>query len=680
MAWRVSGLPRRQRLVGLWLLLSGAGLLGGALFAAWLDSLYQPHGMARLALWLGCFSGGAILLASGFVLERRLFTPLRHLQGQLARLAAHPDAPEVSPPTGWLRDLGADLARIHSAWQEDRRRLDDARTEGARDATRVSQRLEALLQTLDTPLLLCDRHHRLLLYNQAAERLFAGHPGLGLGKALGDLLPTKGLTEIMATLSEHGGCREVLIPHDEHWLHVDLRRLTGDETLLTLTDATTTWAREFGPQADVDRLLPALRRHGAGLISAADALAHLPRDDSPELRRRLETVIDEEGDALGASLERLGEAHDALRRQGERLVPLWSNDLWAALDERLTTPTITPVGMPAWLKGDAPVLLEALAGLLETLAEQTGLAEFDGELCLGNHRVYLDICWQGETLPHRRLEDWRHRRLERLPHSPSVEDVLRQHASDVWSLSDGNGARLRLPLPALPRTGAPRQAIPPRPEFHDFDIANLPAPDIERAHHALHELEIVAFDTETTGLALREGDRLISLGACRIVNGRLLADETFEQHVDPCRPIPPASTAIHGLSDRDVAGAPTADQVLPRFRDYIGNAVLLAHNAAFDMLAIQTGAADFDMPIIDTLLLSRALDPGLDGHDLDTLAARYGLRFAPGTRHTALGDARVTARLWLALRRRLEARGIESLSDALAFQATALDREDACTP
>ncbi len=256
------------------------------------------HGMARLALWLGCFSGGATLLASGFVLERRLFTPLRHLQGQLARLAAHPDAPEVSPPTGWLRDLGADLARIHSAWQEDRRRLDDARTEGARDATRVSQRLEALLQTLDTPLLLCDRHHRLLLYNQAAERLFAGHPGLGLGKALGDLLPTKGLAEIMATLSEHGGCREVLIPHDEHWLHVDLRRLTGDETLLTLTDATTTWAREFGPQADVDRLLPALRRHGAGLISAADALAHLARDDSPELRRRLETVIDEEGDAL----------------------------------------------------------------------------------------------------------------------------------------------------------------------------------------------------------------------------------------------------------------------------------------------------------------------------------------------------------------------------------------------
>ncbi|MDT8896578.1 exonuclease domain-containing protein [Halomonas sp. I1] len=681
MARYLSGLPRRQRLVGLWLLLSGIGLLGGALFAAWLDSLYQPHGMARLILWLGCFSGGITFLVIGIVLERWLFTPLRHLHGQLARLAANPDAPDISPPEGWLRGLGPDLERIHTGWRKGRRQLDDAHADGAREATRVQRRLEVLLQTLDTPLLLCDRHQRLLLYNQAAERLFVSHPGLGLGKDLSALLSAKGLADVMARLPEDGGCREVLIPHADHWLHVDLHRVAGDETLLTLTDATTTWAREVGPQAELDGLLPALRRHGAGLISAADALSHLPRDDSPELRRRLESVIDEEGDALSVSLERLGSVHDDLRRQGERLVPLWSNDLWAALGERLHTPTVTPIGMPFWLKGDAPVLLEALVTLLETLAEHTGHSDFDGELCLGNHRVYLDICWKGQALAQRHLDAWRHRRLERLPHSPSVEDVLRQHASDAWSLADGDWARLRLPLPALSRTDAPRRDLPPRPEFHDFDIALLPAPDVDLAALALRDLDIVAFDTETTGLALREGDRLISLGACRIVNGRLLADETFEQRVDPRRPIPAASTAIHGLADRDVEGAPTAEQVLPRFRDYVGGAVLLAHNAAFDMLAIQPGPAtpDFDMPVLDTLLLSRALDPGLEGHDLDSLATRYGLRFTPGTRHTALGDARVTARLWQVLMLRLEARGIDTLSLALAFQARALDREDACS-
>lgn len=83
------------------------------------------------------------------------------------------------------------------------------------------------------------------------------------------------------------------------------------------------------------------------------------------------------------------------------------------------------------------------------------------------------------------------------------------------------------------------------------------------------------------------------------------------------------------------------------------------------------------MPVLDTLLISRALDDSLDGHDLDTLAERYDLSFPPGTRHTALGDARVTAELWLALLPRLEARGIETLEQALALQATALTKEDA---
>ncbi len=94
---------------------------------------------------------------------------------------------------------------------------------------------------------------------------------------------------------------------------------------------------------------------------------------------------------------------------------------------------------------------------------------------------------------------------------------------------------------------------------------------------------------------------------------------------------------------------------LPRFRDYVGDAVILAHNAAFDLLALQPPGAgiELDMPVLDTLLISRALDASLDGHDLDTLAERYDLAFPPGTRHTALGDARVTAELWLSLLPRL---------------------------
>jgi len=682
-------LPKRQRLIGLWLLLSGISLLGGAIFAAWLDSLFQPQGLARLVLWLGCFSGGGTIFLVGLLLERMLFTPLRHLQVQLARLVANPDAREDYPPEGWLRGLGPDLMRVREAWRSDRTRLATAHAEGARSAARIRQELETLLQVLDTPLLLCDHHRRLLLFNQAAEALFDGHPGLGLGKRLDALLPVSSLQDSLAQLPDDGSPRELLMPCSERWLHVAMRRVpqSNGETLLTLTDATAAWTSEMGARAGLAEHMAPLRRHGASLASAAEALSSVrhARHIDETLRQRLEAVIEEESLALGQEIENLGRLIDDMQQQGERLVPLWSNDLWQSLNERLGDNPIEvlPIGMPAWFKGDAPALLVMLESLLERLSEHTGTADFEGEMLLGNRRVYLDLIWPGRPLSQRELSTWCAQRLETLPLSPRVGDLLRQHASDAWSLADPDGkhARLRLPLPAMERVGAPPSQLPPRPEFHDFGIADLPPPDAELARRTLRTLEIVAFDTETTGLELRRGDTVISIGACRIVNARLLASDIFDVRVDPGKPIPPASTAIHGITDDDVAGAPPLPVVLPRFRDYIGDAVILAHNAAFDLLALQSpgSGTTLEMPVLDTLLLSRALDESLDGHDLDTLAERYDLSFPPGTRHTALGDARVTAELWLALLPRLEARGIETLEQVLALQATAFDKEDACT-
>ncbi|MCE8022165.1 3'-5' exonuclease [Halomonas sp. MCCC 1A11036] len=682
-------LPKRQRLIGLWLLLSGISLLGGAIFAAWLDSLFQPQGFARLVLWLGCFSGGGTIFLVGLLLERMLFTPLRHLQVQLARLVANPDARDDYPPEGWLRGLGPDLVRVREAWRSDRARLATAHAEGARSAARIRQELETLLQVLDIPLLLCDYHRRLLLFNQAAENLFANHPGLGLGKRLDALLPISSLQDSLGQLPDDGSPRELLVPCNERWLHVILRRVpqSNGETLLTLTDATSVWNSEMGARANLaDRVAP-LRRHGASLASAAEALgsARHTRHIDDTLRRRLEAVIDEESRALGNEIEDLGRLIEDMQQQGERLVPLWSNDLWQSLNERLGDRPleVLPIGMPAWFKGDAPALLVMLEALLERLSEHTGTTHFEGEILLGNRRVYLDLIWPGSPLPQRTLATWCEQNLAALPLSPRIGDLLRQHASDAWSLADDDGrhARLRLPLPAVDRVGAPPSQLPPRPEFHDFGIADLPPPDAELARCPLRALEIVAFDTETTGLELRRGDTVISIGACRIVNSRLLASDIFDARIDPGKTIPPTSSAIHGITDDDVAGAPPLPVILPRFRDYIGDAVILAHNAAFDLLALQTPSTGviLEMPVLDTLLISRALDESLDGHDLDTLAERYDLSFPPGTRHTALGDARMTAELWLALLPRLEARGIETLEQTLALQATAFDREDACT-
>ncbi|WP_416140540.1 exonuclease domain-containing protein [Halomonas sp. HK25] len=684
MARRLSGLPRRQRLIGLWLLLSGISIFGGATFALWLDTLFQPTGLARLVLWLGCFSGGGTIFLVGLLLERQLFTPLRHLQVQLARLVANPDAREDYPPEGWLRALGPDLVRVRDAWRTDRGRLATAHAEGARSAARIRQELETLLQVLDTPLLLCDQHRRVLLFNQAAETLFEDHHGLGLGKRLESLLPAVSLQDALGQLPRDGAPREVLVPCDERWLRAVMRRVPGShgETLLTLSDTTAAWTSEMGARADLLDSLPRLRRHSASLTSAADALTSLG-GASGEMRQRLERVIDEESQSLGQDIEQLAALVEQMQHEGERLVPLWSNDLWQALNERRAgLVKVVPVGMPAWFKGDAMALLVLLGSLIEGLQEQRAPEELEGEVCLGNKRVYLDLIWRGAPLSESQLTEWQQQRLDDLPLSPRVADVLHQHASDAWSLADDDGvhARIRLPLPATERVGAPREATPPRPEFHDFGIADLPPPDAELAARPLRALEVVAFDTETTGLELRRGDTVISIGACRVVNTRLLASEVFDARVDPGKPIPPASTAIHGITDADVVGAPPLPVVLPRFRDYVGEAVILAHNAAFDLLALQPPGAGvtLDMPVLDTLLISRALDASLDGHDLDSLAERYGLSFPPGTRHTALGDARVTAELWLALLPRLEARGIDTLEKALALQTSALDKEDAC--
>ncbi|NLW06340.1 MAG: 3'-5' exonuclease, partial [Pseudomonadaceae bacterium] len=231
---------------------------------------------------------------------------------------------------------------------------------------------------------------------------------------------------------------------------------------------------------------------------------------------------------------------------------------------------------------------------------------------------------------------------------------------------------------AATRVYPPLPTLEARPEFHDFSIADLPPPTSELGELALNQLELVVFDTETTGLELRKGDKIISIGACRIINGRLLAQEVFDQKVNPGRAIPPASTKIHGLVDADVEKSPPISVVLPRFREFVGNGVLVAHNAAFDLLAVTLEGAEagieFTMPVLDTLLLSRGLDENLEGHGLDALAKRFQLTFPPNTRHTALGDARVTAELLLVLLPRLEARGINTLEAALELQHSVINR------
>ncbi|MEM8796453.1 MAG: 3'-5' exonuclease [Pseudomonadota bacterium] len=213
---------------------------------------------------------------------------------------------------------------------------------------------------------------------------------------------------------------------------------------------------------------------------------------------------------------------------------------------------------------------------------------------------------------------------------------------------------------------AENQGLASRPLVFDFYVTEHHASG-KLAGKKLSEICYVVFDTETTGLST-ETDEVIQIGAVRIVNGHKVDGEIFDLFVDPKRPIPPASTKVHGISDDMVRGAPHFDEAARKFHAFCKNAVLVAHNAPFDVAFFKrdkdSHGCDFDHPVLDTVLLSAAAFGQSMTHTLDALADRLDVEIAEEERHTALGDAIATADVLLKMLPMLEAQGVATLRDA----------------
>ncbi|WP_037257983.1 3'-5' exonuclease [Roseivivax halodurans] len=201
-----------------------------------------------------------------------------------------------------------------------------------------------------------------------------------------------------------------------------------------------------------------------------------------------------------------------------------------------------------------------------------------------------------------------------------------------------------------------------RPIVYDFDLTAVNAGQTI-SDRPLSSLAYCVFDTETTGL-LPHRDEVVQIGAVRVLNGRLVPGERFETLVDPGRPIPEGATRVHGISDRMVDGAPGIHAASRDFHRFASGAVIVAHNAPFDMAFLRRHAASagvtWDHPILDTVLLSAVLFGTTEQHTLDSLAARLGVPVPEQRRHTAMGDAEVTAEVLLRLLPMLEARGLRT--------------------
>jgi DNA polymerase-3 subunit epsilon len=254
----------------------------------------------------------------------------------------------------------------------------------------------------------------------------------------------------------------------------------------------------------------------------------------------------------------------------------------------------------------------------------------------------------------------------------TVRDVVERHDGAFWFERE-RARQQSLFCVLLPLAGEREQLDAAqfvhgasRPEVYDFDLFRTSEHTRELSERRLVDLTYTVFDTETTGLEPSAGDRIIQVGAVRVVNGKLLRGEAFEQLVDPERSLPAAGIAIHGIRPEMLAGQPTLDKVLPAFHAYAADTVLVAHNAAFDMRFLQLAESQsgvrFDQPVLDTLLLSALAQPNQESHRLEAIAERLEVEIIG--RHTALGDALVTAEVFIKLLPLLAEAGIRTLGQA----------------
>ncbi|MFN7167177.1 MAG: DNA polymerase III subunit epsilon [Pannonibacter sp.] len=163
----------------------------------------------------------------------------------------------------------------------------------------------------------------------------------------------------------------------------------------------------------------------------------------------------------------------------------------------------------------------------------------------------------------------------------------------------------------------------------------------------------IAFDTETTGLDPRNGDRLVEIGGVEMLN-HVPTGRTYHVYINPERDVPEGAFAVHGLSTEFLSDKPKFAAVVDDFLAFVGDSTLVIHNASFDMGFINMELNRVGRPpiprtqVIDTLELARRKHP-MGPNSLDALCSRYGIDNSRRTKHGALLDSELLAEVYLEL-------------------------------
>jgi DNA polymerase-3 subunit epsilon len=674
-------------------------LLVGFIAAGIIFNLELPIAWAVTAFFVTLVVLVGLGLGLNYFLRVYIFGPKQLAEQIILMSAANPSYRlPVAGPTG-MRELVQAInglaERLEAVQTDQATKIRQANT--ALEAEK--NRLVALMSELPEGVLICNLEGQILLYNNRARQLLSQSSGstangiggfVGLGRSVFGLIDRYSITHALETLAYRSqNPRSRLFSHfvtsttNGQLIRTRIAPVLDQQGantgfILTLEDITRQLQTSHRRDILLQNLIEGIRASLGSIRAAIETIEEFPQMDAAKLGQ-LRKVIYDEALALSAKLNQATADNAEDLKADWQLEEMLGSDLLWAIQRRFEdklglTTQVERVEENLWLKVDSYSVVQAMTFIVGQLKADFGVKQVALNLKQTGRLAVFDMSWQGAPAEMETLWSWQNQALitEGEGTTLTLRQVAERHGGEVWCQSERatDTAYFRLLLPTTqPIPARPMHIVQEsRPEFYDFDLFQQPGqrPDLDK--RLLTELTYTVFDTETTGLNPSAGDEIISIGAVRIVNGRLLRQEIFDQLIDPRRSVSRESVAIHGILPEMLKGQPTIEQVLPQFQRFTEETVLVGHNAAFDMRMLQikesqTGVK-FANPVLDTLLLSAVVHPNQDSHSLETIAQRLGLNLIG--RHTSLGDAILTGEIFLKLIPLLAEQDILTLQDARA--------------
>jgi DNA polymerase-3 subunit epsilon len=663
------------------------------------------------------FSTGVFLFAAfGFTLDwffRFYILPLNQLIEEIQVMNTVNPAHRLKIDGSREVQTLAKLINACGDQYESAKNIIDQTVESAKAKTEAEKNILAtIMAELTQGVLICDTVGRILLYNRQAQRVLnkVQHPRvddesgkdhdlltdgfIGLHRSIYSLIDRNlvqyALKDIQSKLDqkkENVSSHFAVVTQNRRQLRVETLPILDEDSrfagfVLIFSDITLQLEHADRLNQDLKAMAKTLRSSIAAIRSTVDLMIQFPEMGVDQKNNFLENIS-----AETQSLSRLlrTELTESISFANSRwpLTPILATDFIGTLkNETMAIDDlkldVADCDSRCMIRVDSYSLVLAIGFVLACLKKEFNTDCSRIRLTAPGNLVQIDLIWQGAPIKIETLREWSDLPLTgaQIGYPLTLKEVLEHHHAEIWPHTDkqnSDEACLRFFIPMVQSEKVAENIrhvtlLPKgRPEFYDFDLFNQAGQTPEMGKRMLGELNYTVFDTETTGLDPRGGDEIISIGAIRVVNGRLLHTEIINQLVDPCRPVPAESMKYHGIDDGMLKGKPTIEKVLPFFHRFAQNTVLVAHNAAFDMRMLQmkekaTGIR-FVNPVLDTMHLSAILHPAHNDHTLDTIAKRLGVTVFK--RHDALGDAIATGEVFLKMISLLNEQGIYTLKDAL---------------